>query len=373
MTVTLGGTAQSGTSTTIVLASAVSLPDDTLNGQMIALTAGTGISQVRLITDFVGSTDTCTITPAWITTPSSDSVYEIEGGSVSVEAWLGATVFAPTAGIPSVNTFAINNSSGAVANMERYWQDIDFDQDIASATSTTAVLNSGDTNDDFYNGMTIQVWGGTGRGQARTITDYVGSTKTCTISPPWGEDPASDSDILIIPGPGVPDTNVAQWLGTAAATPTIAGVPEVDITHLDGSAIAAANWRLWMALSATDADITSATSTTVTTSITGFGDDAIIGWTLLVYGGEGQHQARRISDYVSSTGVITVSRAFDIPLDTTSDVLVMPWLSDVNVENVADAVLDELLSEHTIAGSLSQAIADVETDTSNDDNTYEVG
>lgn len=33
--------------------------------------------------------------------------------------------------------------------------------------------------------------------------------------------------------------DVAQWLGTAAATPTVAGVPEVDATHWRGSALAA--------------------------------------------------------------------------------------------------------------------------------------
>ena len=31
------------------------------------------------------------------------------------------------------------------------------------------------------------------------------------------------------------EVDVAQWLGTAAATPTVAGVPEVDITHLNGT------------------------------------------------------------------------------------------------------------------------------------------
>jgi hypothetical protein len=33
-----------------------------------------------------------------------------------------------------------------------------------------------------------------------------------------------------------PDVNVVKWLGTAAATPTVAGVPEVDVTHLLGTA-----------------------------------------------------------------------------------------------------------------------------------------
>jgi hypothetical protein len=37
---------------------------------------------------------------------------------------------------------------------------------------------------------------------------------------------------------GEGDCNVVQWLGTAAATPTVAGVPEVDITHWNGTAVA---------------------------------------------------------------------------------------------------------------------------------------
>lgn len=37
---------------------------------------------------------------------------------------------------------------------------------------------------------------------------------------------------------GLLPANVTQWLGTAAATPTIAGVPEVDVTHWIGTAVA---------------------------------------------------------------------------------------------------------------------------------------
>src|SRR3989337_2081717 len=32
-----------------------------------------------------------------------------------------------------------------------------------------------------------------------------------------------------------PPVNVAQWLGTACATPTVNGVPEVDLTHVAGA------------------------------------------------------------------------------------------------------------------------------------------
>jgi len=39
---------------------------------------------------------------------------------------------------------------------------------------------------------------------------------------------------------GKPKVDVDGWLGTAAATPTVAGVPEVDITHIGGTAVTAA-------------------------------------------------------------------------------------------------------------------------------------
>jgi len=43
---------------------------------------------------------------------------------------------------------------------------------------------------------------------------------------------------------GRPSTaNVTQWLGTAAATPTVAGVPEVDLTHVAGTVATAAGGR----------------------------------------------------------------------------------------------------------------------------------
>lgn len=42
---------------------------------------------------------------------------------------------------------------------------------------------------------------------------------------------------------GVPEVDVTHWLGTAAATPTVAGVPEVDITHLGGVAQSATDLK----------------------------------------------------------------------------------------------------------------------------------
>ena len=49
--------------------------------------------------------------------------------------------------------------------------------------------------------------------------------------------PANVYDSLVL-GTDLLDANVAQWLGTACATPTVAGVPEVDPTHWNGTAVA---------------------------------------------------------------------------------------------------------------------------------------
>jgi hypothetical protein len=47
--------------------------------------------------------------------------------------------------------------------------------------------------------------------------------------------PANVYDALV-GGTDTLQADVTQWLGTAAATPSVAGVPEVDVTHLGGAA-----------------------------------------------------------------------------------------------------------------------------------------
>ncbi len=61
--------------------------------------------------------------------------------------------------------------------------------------------------------------------------------EAATCLPGWMEFmvmPANVWDSMF--GADLLDVNVGQWLGTAAATPTTAGVPEVDVTFVGGSA-----------------------------------------------------------------------------------------------------------------------------------------
>jgi hypothetical protein len=73
------GTMQAGsTSTTAVLASAETFTDDQLNGTEIIIIGGTGVGQSRMITDYVGTSDTATVNKAWATQVDNTSVYVIK-------------------------------------------------------------------------------------------------------------------------------------------------------------------------------------------------------------------------------------------------------------------------------------------------------
>lgn len=73
-----------------------------------------------------------------------------------------------------------------------------------------------------------------------------------------------------------------------------------------------------------DDNIASATATSVTTDITGYGDGTFKHWRIEVNGGTGKGQVRKVTGYTSATGAFTVDRAWDITPDTTSDVVLHP-------------------------------------------------
>jgi hypothetical protein len=92
------GTAQSATGTTLVLASASTFADDELLGAVVVITGGTtGVGQSRVITDYVGSTDTATV-DTWTTTPTGTITYVVF-----------AAAPASATAVPSVNVAKINN------------------------------------------------------------------------------------------------------------------------------------------------------------------------------------------------------------------------------------------------------------------------
>lgn len=71
------GTAQTGTSTTITLASTFSAEESAVQGLFIFITGGTGVGQHRQILSLDTSTKIITVNAAWLTTPDSTTTYLI--------------------------------------------------------------------------------------------------------------------------------------------------------------------------------------------------------------------------------------------------------------------------------------------------------
>jgi hypothetical protein len=70
-------------------------------------------------------------------------------------------------------------------------------------TASTIQLASGSSNiNSIYNGNTIAITAGTGAGQSRTITGYVGSTTTVTVNYTFTVTPDSTSVYQILASSG---------------------------------------------------------------------------------------------------------------------------------------------------------------------------
>jgi len=68
----------------------------------------------------------------------------------------------------------------------------------AGAAGTITLDASASSVDNFYTGEWVVLTGGTGSGQARLITAYVGSTKVASIAPNWATNPDNTSTFAVV-------------------------------------------------------------------------------------------------------------------------------------------------------------------------------
>jgi len=105
--------------------------------------------------------------------------------------------------------------------------------DNAGAYDSTTTINLGSgasATDDYYNGAIVYIYGGTGSGQARMITDYVGSTKLATVHVAWATNPDATSDLKIYATPMRPVLS-AVVSGTLDANVVSITAGAVDSIH----------------------------------------------------------------------------------------------------------------------------------------------
>jgi hypothetical protein len=134
------GTAQSATSTTLVLRAAATFADDTTIGAtLMAFGSTQGYWQTRSVTDYVLSTDTATV-DAWTVTPSGTITYVLLAGAPS-----------SASSLPAVNVTQIAGQTASAAAA------VTFPATVASTTNITAGTITTATNVTTLNGIAANV------------------------------------------------------------------------------------------------------------------------------------------------------------------------------------------------------------------------
>lgn len=154
----------------------------------------------------------------------------------------------------------------------------------AGASGTITLRSGASATDDLYNGYLVEIVRGTGLGQLpRLVVDYVGSTKVATVLPAWGTNPDNTSVYKIIePPPGL--RNVADFWSAQVIRGTAAS----------GTA-----------------------GLTLKTTLTGYGTSAFRDAVVMAFlptATTNRGLMRAISAYDSTTGDITLTRAFPTDL-----------------------------------------------------------
>lgn len=193
------------------------------------------------------------------------------------------------------NTYTSDNSAGK--RLRQLTDQIICSGMVASSTDNTIALN-GDASgtDGAYDPSLIVIISGTGAGQARTIFEYDGGTKTAVIDRNWKTNPDTTSEYIIYANAGRESVN--EGLARAGSASAI------TLNILASSTDNAYNRQL-----------------------------------VYIRSGTGEDQVRMITDYIGSTGIAMVQRPWDIIPDGTSGYLIVPYYTHTPAE-VQDSIIE---------------------------------
>lgn len=306
------GTAQSATSTTVVLDASAPFADDTAIGMTLVVCGSTqGYCQSRAITDYVTSTDTATV-DTWTVTPSGTLTY-----------YLFST--APGGSGSGLDAAGVRAAIGlASANLDTQLSTIDDYVD----TEVAAILDDTGTS-----GVQIPA------GEIVAATFGAGAIDAAAIA--------------------------ADAIGASEIAANAIGASEVADDAIDAGALAvgaiaedafATTAGSFDALAIVDQGTAqSATGTTlVLRSAAAFADDELNGAEIVITGGTGVGQTRKITDYVSATDTATVGAWNTTPSGTITYIVrgasPSSGTTDVNVLSIEGVDATDQLDAHAAAG-----------------------
>lgn len=141
---------------------------------------------------------------------------DVSGRKVAMNAQTGITVDSTGIGV----CYALSDGGNSKLLYVTEVADV-FQDDTAAAGGASTITLAGDASgsDDVYNGYGVRILSGTGLGQSRMISDYVGSTKVATVSAAWTVQPDN--------------TSVYEVFGKALTATNLANTAAWDIEILD--------------------------------------------------------------------------------------------------------------------------------------------
>jgi hypothetical protein len=237
-----------GSTTTVVLDASASATDDAYNYMILVgwVTADGTNKFSSIVSDYVGSTKTATL--AHTVPYSADATYSyvlLPFGSVPGATAPTAVENAQAVLDRAMTTHTTEGTLGAFLNSMMLH--VGNAQSGGASSIVLDATGSSATN-DTYNYQGITIWAGTGAGQTRQFTDYVGASKTGTVNIAWVTQPDTTSKYVVHPI-GLDAATVATiatgvWAATRAGNATAGTFGEyvfADMSRIATDATAATN------------------------------------------------------------------------------------------------------------------------------------
>lgn len=303
------GTAQAGGASSITLDASASATNDLYNYALVKIISGTGAGQTRQISDYNGSSKVATVSLAWTTQPSSDSVFVLDAlgvdaatvASIADGVWDESRAAHVTAGSfgerVNANVTQISGDTTAADNLESYCDGTTPQPVNMTQISGDAV--AADNLESYCDGTTPQPVNATQISGDATAADSLEAaldgTGGVTLSADLSGSVGSVTGDINTSGGTI--TNL-DGLDTAQDT-------QHASTRTDVAAAQTSLDNLTLGVIFGTAQTGTLSATVATTDLTGYADDELIGRVIVFTGGTANGQAAEITDYASTNGTIT--------------------------------------------------------------------
>jgi hypothetical protein len=205
----------------------------------------------------------------------------------------------------------VDSAGRFLRQVDRAWIISEGTADAGGANTLDLETGVASTTDDIYNGDRIVITDGTGAGEHGIIIDYDGVTnQRATMAANWVVTPDATSEYIIIPA----DADIESWQHGVVTLSATTALPEVDAKSISDNATSADNLEQSTLGVITGAAAAGTLSTTqMTTDLTGYANDELIGREIVWQSGDADGQASTITDYASASGLLTFDTIITLP------------------------------------------------------------